>query len=138
MIKERSAGIVLVKNNNEYKFLILRAFKTFWDFPKGHIEANESPIDAAIRETYEETGISSEELNFKWGLDNYTTKPFKKNTKIVTYFIAETNKEKIILPINPKLGYPEHDMFKWVTYEEGKSIVNDRINLVLTWANNKI
>lgn len=28
-----------------------------WSIPGGHVEADESPADAAVRETYEETGL---------------------------------------------------------------------------------
>jgi 8-oxo-dGTP diphosphatase len=33
---------------------------TFWTFPGGRIEANEEPIECAIRETKEETGLDIE------------------------------------------------------------------------------
>ena len=29
----------------------------YWGFPKGHLEEGEKPLDAAIREVYEETGF---------------------------------------------------------------------------------
>jgi 8-oxo-dGTP pyrophosphatase MutT (NUDIX family) len=42
-----------------YRYLLVRGRKTGkWSFPKGHIEPNESPFTCAMRELYEETGVS--------------------------------------------------------------------------------
>jgi 8-oxo-dGTP pyrophosphatase MutT (NUDIX family) len=35
-----------------------KKFPGFWSLPGGHIEPNEEPLSAAIREVYEETGIT--------------------------------------------------------------------------------
>lgn len=58
-----SAGIIFIFDNK-----ILLGHSTgnkHWDIPKGLIEDHESPVQAAARETEEETGIlvSEEELN---------------------------------------------------------------------------
>ncbi|MCH1525056.1 MAG: NUDIX domain-containing protein [Candidatus Actinomarina sp.] len=37
--------------------------KSFWGFPKGHLEEGEKPSEAAIREVYEETGFKVELLD---------------------------------------------------------------------------
>tara|TARA_B100000902_G_scaffold223365_1_gene212189 strand:- start:3602 stop:4024 length:423 start_codon:yes stop_codon:yes gene_type:complete len=34
--------------------------KSFWGYPKGHLENGEKPADAAVREVYEETGFKVE------------------------------------------------------------------------------
>ena len=136
-----SAGIVPVRKvDGEYIFLLLRAFKTFYDFPKGRVEEGEDPLDAAIRETLEEASITKDELEFNWGTDSHTTKPFNghQGKKVGQYFVAETTKKNIILPVNPELGKPEHDGFQWVTYAEGQQITNYRIGGVLKWANDKV
>lgn len=56
---EKSAGIIIILNNN--KLLLSHPTNARWSntysFPKGHIEENESKIDAAIRELKEETSI---------------------------------------------------------------------------------
>ena len=54
-MKKISAGTIIKLNNS-----ILLGHSTnnaHWDIPKGMIEHNESPIDTAIRETFEETNI---------------------------------------------------------------------------------
>jgi ADP-ribose pyrophosphatase YjhB (NUDIX family) len=51
------AGCIIVKEN---KILMVKEAKKKcygqWNFPAGHVEENELIMDAAIRETYEETG----------------------------------------------------------------------------------
>jgi len=44
-----SAGVVIVRQEGgAWRYLVLRAFRN-WDFPKGLVEANEDPRDAAVR-----------------------------------------------------------------------------------------
>lgn len=137
-VSVRSAGIVPVRKvGDQYMILMLRVYN-FWDFPKGRIEPDEEPIDAAIRETGEEASINSSDLIFKWGKEGYTTEPFKKGTKTTTYFVAETTTEKIILPVSPELGKPEHDAYEWMTFDKAKSITNERIGKVVEWARKKM
>jgi len=40
------------------RYLLIRDSYDNWGFPKGHLENGESPAEAAIRETAEETGLS--------------------------------------------------------------------------------
>lgn len=135
-----SCGIVPVRfDNGTLLFLMLRSGSFFWDFPKGRKEEGESDFDTAIRETREESTIKPENLDFKWGKDYIETEPFrKKKDKIGRYFVAETSQTEISLPVNPELGRPEHDEFRWMTYEDGLKLTNERIGKVLTWAYNKI
>lgn len=50
-------GCILV--SPELRYLLVRGRKTGkWSFPKGHIESNETPYTCAMRELYEETGVS--------------------------------------------------------------------------------
>jgi bis(5'-nucleosidyl)-tetraphosphatase len=134
-INSVSAGIVPVKViDGKYKFLLLRAY-TNWDFPKGKLEANEDAFDAALRETEEETTLSKEDLNFRWGRISKKSDPYKRGTKFAIYFIAEPNKTEIELPISPELGKPEHNEYKWVDYKEAEQLVNKRIKKILDWAN---
>ena len=48
--------ILIVKNKRNDGI----ADKSFWGFPKGHLEEGEKPTDTAVREVYEETGFRVE------------------------------------------------------------------------------
>lgn len=52
-----SAAGGIVKNSKSEILMIHRFGK--WDFPKGHLEENESVSEGAVREVIEETGIDS-------------------------------------------------------------------------------
>lgn len=137
MIKKvQSAGIVIVRmDGNTPKVLLMRAY-SFWDFPKGGIEENENKLEAAIREVKEESGI--EQLEFPWGKSYYETEPFGKNKKVVYYFVASTKQREVIMGISQLLGKPEHDEYRWVTFDEAKRMTVNRINKVIDWAQDRI
>lgn len=134
-----SAGIVVVRMvDDEPLFLLLRSWN-FWDSPKGRVEPGESDLEAAIRETGEEASIPKDKLDFKWGTQYHETEPYrKKKDKIGRYFVALTAQEEIELPINEELGKPEHEEYRWVTYDKAQEMTNARIGGVLKWANDKV
>jgi 8-oxo-dGTP pyrophosphatase MutT (NUDIX family) len=64
MVKKRaerevsSGGIVFRRDpDGAARFLLIKDSYQHWGFPKGHLEDGESPADAAMRETREETGL---------------------------------------------------------------------------------
>ena len=56
--EETSAGgIVFRLERGKPRYLLIRDSYRNWGFPKGHLEGDESPAEAALRETAEETGL---------------------------------------------------------------------------------
>jgi bis(5'-nucleosidyl)-tetraphosphatase len=99
-----SSGVVVVSlADRKLKFLLLRAYRN-WDFPKGLVEAGESPIDAAVREVREETML--DDISFDWGMVFMDTGPYNRG-KIARYYVARSKETLISLPVNPDLGIPE-------------------------------
>ena len=62
--RETSAGGVVfrVPGAAEPLFLLIRDSYRNWGFPKGHLEPDEPPEVAALREVHEETGLDGLEL----------------------------------------------------------------------------
>ena len=56
---EVSAGGIVFRRVPELgpRFLLIKDSYDNWGFPKGHLEDGESPAEAAMRETAEETGL---------------------------------------------------------------------------------
>ena len=56
---EVSAGGIVFRRvpGEAARYLLIRDSYKNWGFPKGHLEGDESPAQAAIRETAEETGL---------------------------------------------------------------------------------
>ena len=60
MKTETSAGGLIVRlHENNWEILLICDAKGEWTFPKGHLEAGETPRAAAAREITEETGLHS-------------------------------------------------------------------------------
>ena len=110
--------------------LMLRAFH-HWDFPKGIREAGEEPLETAIREVAEETGIT--ELSFDWGERFFETGPYSRG-KVARYFIAETSQEEVEMGISPATGEPEHHEWRWVSFDEAYDLGSPRVRQIVQWA----
>jgi 8-oxo-dGTP pyrophosphatase MutT (NUDIX family) len=126
-----SAGVVVVHvAGAALQYLLLRAYKN-WDFPKGLVEPGEQPLDAARREVKEETTLVN--LAFDWGQDYVDTGPYNKG-KISRYYLARSNETQVHLPINPELGFPEHQEARWVDFATALNMVSPRLKPVIHWA----
>lgn len=113
---------------------MLRSFN-HWDFPKGIIEKNEKPWQAALRELDEETGIKKAKALFQH--EYYETPPYSR-MKIARYYIAEVTEQKVIIAPNPETGIVEHHEFKWLPYNQARSLLVPRVQAVMDWAENKL
>jgi 8-oxo-dGTP pyrophosphatase MutT (NUDIX family) len=126
-----SAGIVPVRRTIDgWRILILRAYKN-WDFPKGFIDPGETPLQAAKREAAEEAELT--DLEFPFGEVYRDTAPYSGG-KVARYYLADTRKEQVVLPISPQLGRPEHHEGRWVSLGEAERLLPPRLQPVLAWA----
>ena len=127
-----SAGVVVVRRvDDEWRVLLLRVYN-YWDFPKGRVEAGETALATARRETREETTL--DDLEFAWGESFIDTAPYGREKKVARFFLARTTTEKISLPVNPELGKPEHHEWRWCDWESAEQLVPERVWPVLRWA----
>ncbi len=100
------AGVVFVTKSG--KVLILKKPKGPWGMPGGKPAYGELPEEAALRETYEETGIKVEDVS----------KPiviYYRGKKYYSFFKLIDKKIDIQLS-------KEHKNYKWVPYDELKNI----------------
>ncbi len=111
---EKSCGCVVFDNG---KVLIVQSLTGIYGFPKGHIEENESDVECAIRETFEETGInvsvdSKNQFKISYLVNDNVPKE-------VIYFIAFVKGESVIKVQEDELS----DAF-WIDIEK----VNDLLS----------
>ena len=131
----RAAGAVIFRRSDRgIRLLLLRAYKN-WDFPKGMVEPGEDALAAARREVEEETGLAG--LDYPFGDEFRETMPYS-GSKVARYYLAETDAEKIVLPVSPELGRPEHDEYRWVSFDEAEDLLPPRLAVVLEWAKKTI
>ena len=129
--KRFSAGAVVVRpSSDRWRYLLLRVYRT-WDFPKGRVEAGETPLQAAVREVEEETALT--DLHFRWGEAYSETLPYSGG-KVARYYVAESPMQPVSLPVNADLGRAEHHEFRWPTSDEAKRLLPERLQPVLAWA----
>ena len=127
----RSAGVVVVRlTPTGWRYLLLRVYRN-WDFPKGLIEPDESPLAAALREVREETSLDGLELN--WGEWFAETAPYARG-KVARYYLAISAAGDVRLPISPELGRPEHHEFRWVRAADALTLLPLRLRPILGWA----
>lgn len=126
-----SAGVVVVRDTpTGPRYLLLRAYR-HWDFPKGMVEADETPLAAARREVAEETGIDS--LDFAWGEVFRETPPYARG-KVARYYLARTEREDVALAANPQTGIHEHMEYRWVDRDQALALITPRVRQILDWA----
>jgi len=97
MCQVQSFGwIIYILKNNIPHFLVIKrqalSKKIEWTAPKWKAEINESPVEAAKREIYEEAGLDKNKLEEQWLLwDFLISFPDTSFNKKVTYFLFKYN-----------------------------------------------
>ena len=134
-MKKLSAGAVVTRHaDGKWWYLLLRVYKN-WDFPKGTIDSDENPLNAARREIQEETGLS--EFDFPFGEQYVETGPYNRG-KVARYYLAQTEQTEVTTPINLEIGQPEHHEIRWLTGAQAQDILPPRLQPVLSWAQEKL
>src|SRR5579872_1045870 len=111
---DESFGVIPLRNEgNKWRVLILKQKAGHWSFPKGHKNGiNESPMDAAQRELFEETGLKVKEFISPYTLQEaYNTGKNKEVKKTVTHFLA-------LVEGNMKPCTTEIDLANWVDLDK--------------------
>ena len=119
MVKFKKWAGVILKNDGEVLLCKRSPDKSMpntWSIPSGHIEENESPGAAALREFYEETNIElDKDLDFVGFLTKFKKDETKKGHMFV--FLSET-KDRIEPDLkNAKDGW-EHTSCKYFKKED--------------------
>ena len=128
---QQSAGYAII-DNDAGAVLCVRAYSN-WDFPKGHLESGETHKQAAIREVMEEVVLAHGVDYVDIGLAPVAVTYGKgKREKTATYFFADRiGKQKPHCPVNPELGKPENDEWRWVRYEDLRGQMPARLQPVV-------
>jgi len=135
MSKTLAAGVFLVRKNGTLLICHPTNHKPdFWSIPKGKLDANETPLAAAIRETFEESNISLlfNEKNIialepvNYGHKKKMLYPFvflesKSENMDWDQFIVKCNSN---VPLD-RGGFPEMDDYKWVSIEEARPLLHE-------------
>lgn len=132
MKREKSAGAIVFRKEKEIRYLLLHYEAKHWDFPKGHIEKNETDEQTVKREIQEETGIKDVEIvkDFKEKIHYYYKFEGELITKTVMFYLAKTDEDQV------KLSF-EHIGYAWLPYEKALSkLTFENAKEILEKANN--
>ena len=94
---ERSCGaVVYTRRNGQLLYVVVLEQTGTYSFPKGHMEGDETEMETARREIFEETGLRPEFLDGFRQQDEYHLSEKPGTWKRVTYFLAECGEETMI------------------------------------------
>jgi ADP-ribose pyrophosphatase YjhB (NUDIX family) len=91
-VEETSAGGLVRSLDGQEALLIGRLDKRgrmLWSLPKGHIEPDESPEEAAVREVEEETGITARIVHHLGTIDFWFMAEGKRIHKTVHHYLMD-------------------------------------------------
>ncbi len=128
----KTAGIFFIRK--DYHVLICHPTKhkeNVWSIPKGRIEDGEDEIDAAVRETFEETNIDVSDWLI---IHNLEPAPYPSGKKVLYGLALFESQNRFSFDLfdikcnsNVPLdlgGFPEMDGYKWVPIDEAEKLVH--------------
>ena len=93
---EKSCGaVVYTRKDGEIRFVIVQEMAGAYSFPKGHMEGNETEMETARREVFEEIGLRPKFLDGFRETDEYDLREKRGTRKRVVYFLAEYQNEAL-------------------------------------------
>ena len=112
--KDEAFGVVpILRQDAQYKFLLIQHHAGHWGFPKGHADVGETPLQSARREFTEETGIANYALleGVKFSEQYSFTRDGKRFDKTVVYFPAIVS--------SPEVSFQAEEIqnYAWLKFE---------------------
>jgi 8-oxo-dGTP pyrophosphatase MutT (NUDIX family) len=139
MNREFSAGGIVIKGEmGKTQVLLIKnmamrdPLKSYWGFPKGHLNEGEGSKEAAIREVKEEVGLDAEIIE-KVGQSSYVFKVNgEKVFKIVTIFLMKADKQEITiqdLEIQDAKWVDTQEAFELLSFPNDKNLLEKALNI---------
>jgi 8-oxo-dGTP pyrophosphatase MutT (NUDIX family) len=136
MAKTIASGLFIVRKDK--KLLIAHPTNhnpNFWSIPKGKVEDNETFLEGALRETYEETNLDLTETTC-FDIHTLPSVNYSHKKKMIYPFLflekdkSDFNWDGVELKCNSNVpkergGFPEMDDYKWVTLDEARELLHE-------------
>lgn len=108
---EKSCGVLpwRVRDGMQEFLLVFESHSKCWSLPKGHMEAGETEVQTALRELWEETGLTAKLDTSRHATIEYPISNIAR--KQVIFYLGQVEGE-VTFPAN------EIEKFKWVRAEE--------------------
>lgn len=124
-LQEVSAGGLVFRGRNpeETEILLIRDRYGWWTLPKGHVEPEESPREAAVREIFEETGIEGEVVAVLPAVQYTFWAQGRRIEKNVHYYLVRATGGRAVPQIEE---IDQVRWYRWETVAELKQYPNNR------------
>ena len=111
---EKSCGVLPYRDRDGQRefLLVFEHTSQCWSLPKGHMEAGETELQTALRELWEETGLTAKLDTSRSASVEYPISPVAR--KQVVFFLGQVTGE-------PTVRAGEIEKFKWVTAQQLQS-----------------
>ena len=135
--EEISAGGLVIDPTGDLGLLIGRHDKrgrTLWSLPKGHIEAGETPEEAAIREVAEETGIESAITRSLGVIDFWFMAGGKRIHKTVHHYLFKEvggHLQPQVTEVDDVGWFPLEEIVNLLAYPDEKKLIAKSGELVI-------
>ncbi len=134
MKREFSAGGIIFNNKGEVLLIHNMAMrdpqKSYWGFPKGHIDPKESSKEAAIREVREEVGLEVEVIE-KIGDSKYVfTHSGEKIFKVVIMFLMKVIAGELKIQTEELLDakwFPPTEALEKLSFSKDKELLKEAL-----------
>ncbi|EDO31180.1 predicted protein [Nematostella vectensis] len=126
----RATGLVIFRRLQrtsppEYLLLQTSYGRHHWTPPKGHVDPGESDMDTALRETEEEAGYTSSDLDVI-PVKRKLMYNVKGRPKTVIYWLAELKDYNKRVKLSS-----EHQDFRWLGIEDACKLLHDTTAIAL-------
>jgi len=120
VVDETSAGGLVVRVEDRQAFTAViarrnRGGRLEWCLPKGHLEGDETPEQAAVREIAEETGITGRVLRHLATIDYWFSGDDRRVHKVVHHYLLEATGGELTIENDPD---HEAEDVAWVNLDE--------------------
>jgi 8-oxo-dGTP pyrophosphatase MutT (NUDIX family) len=111
---EKSCGVIIYRcDKKRILYLIVRygAYSRYWGLVKGHVESEETELQTARREVYEEVGFQNIQIATGFR-ETISYSPYPDCLKEVVFFLGTTSEDKV------RFISKEHDKSLWIPKED--------------------
>lgn len=115
---DQSFGVIPVHQvDGRRRYLLVQHHAGHWGFPKGHPEGDETPVESAVRELMEETGLAVSRLLDDHPLSEtyHFTARGARIRKTVMYFVGHVETDSVTPQVE------EVCACAWGTYEQTRA-----------------